>query len=92
MTSRKTRLSVPGKDLVKTVKELIQRGDVRKVCLIHEEKHLLEIPLSAGDPASPATMLEAPVLAALNAVGALMTECTIEAEKIDNKGKVKPKS
>ncbi len=87
MPSRKRRLTVPGKDVVKTVKQLVQRGDARKICLLHEKKRLLDIPLSTGDPASPATMLEAPVLAALNAVAALLTECTIEVEKAGDSGK-----
>ncbi len=79
--SSKGRFTVAGKDLVKKVKQLIRQKDTRRVCLIHEEKRLLELPLTVGDPASPATMLAAPVLAALNAFATLVTECTIEVEK-----------
>jgi hypothetical protein len=41
------------------------------------------LPLETGDPASPATMLKAPVLAAINAFSTLVNECTIEVEKVD---------
>lgn len=81
--------TVAGRDLVETVKRLILSGDSRRVCLIHEEKRLLEIPVIVGDPASPATVLAAPVLAALNAFASLVTECTIEVEKVDDTRKHK---
>lgn len=81
--AKKTRLRVAGQDLVEKVRRLVSQGDVRRVCLIDEEKSLLEIPLVTGDPASPAMVLEAPVLAALKAFSTLVTECTIEVEKVD---------
>lgn len=84
---KKDRLTVAGKDLMETVKQLVLRGDSRRICLIHEERHLLEIPLVVGDPASPASVLAAPVLAALNAFGTLVTDCTIEVEKAAKKKK-----
>jgi len=37
----KYRFSVPERGLVKAVKQIIRKGDSRKVCLLHEEKHLL---------------------------------------------------
>ena len=85
----KDRFTVAGRDLVKTVKRLILSGDSRRVCLIHEQKRLLEIPATVGDPASPAAVLAAPVLAALNAFAALVTECTVEVEKVKGTGKYK---
>jgi hypothetical protein len=81
------KVTVAGKDLVETVKRLISRGDSRRVCLIHEEKRLLDIPV--GDPASPATVLAAPVLAALNAFATLVNECTVEVERAERKGRRK---
>jgi hypothetical protein len=83
----KDRFTVAGRDLVETVKQLVLRGDSRRICLIHEEKNLLDIPLTVGDPASPATVLAAPLLAALNAFGTLVTECTVEVEKAGKKRK-----
>ncbi|MFH1031328.1 MAG: DUF4342 domain-containing protein [Chloroflexota bacterium] len=78
---KKEKIRVPGNKLVETIKQLVSRGDSRRLCLLSEEKRLLEVPLVVGDPAAPATMLEAPVLAAINAFSALVNECTIEVEK-----------
>ena len=83
---RKTRLTVPGKDLLNTVKRIAGRGDARSVCLIYEEKRLLDIPLVTGDPAAPATVLAAPVIAAINAFATLAKECTVEVEHIEGNG------
>ncbi len=76
----KSRISIPGSKLVHQVQQLISRGDVRRVCIIDEEKSLLEIPVNVGDPAAPASVLKAPVLAAIKAFGALVNECTVEIE------------
>ena len=81
--AEKERMVVPGNRLVEAIKQLVSRGDSRRVCILNEEKHLLDIPLTTQDPASPANVLEAPVLAAIRALGSLLNECTIEVEKID---------
>lgn len=81
--AKKERMVVPGNRLVETIRQLVSRGDSRKVCILNEEKHLLDIPLTTSDPAAPATILEAPVLAAIRAVGSLLSECTVEVEKIE---------
>lgn len=79
----KEKLTVSGGQLVEKVKQLIHEGNIRKVRLIHKDKTILEIPLSIGAPAAAAGILVAPVLAALAAFAALVTECTIEVEKIE---------
>jgi hypothetical protein len=81
--AKKERMVVKGNRLVYTIKELVSRGDSRRVCILNEEKHLLDIPLTTKDPASPANMLEAPVLAAIRALGSLLNECTVEVEKVE---------
>jgi hypothetical protein len=81
----KSRMKIPGTRLVHQIQQLIARGDVRRVCIIDEENSLLEIPLSVGDPVSPAAVLKAPVLAAIKAYGALVNECTVEVETADRK-------
>jgi hypothetical protein len=43
---------------------------------------LIDIPLTAGVGVAAMTALAAPVLAALGAIAALVTECTIEVEKV----------
>ena len=65
------------------VKKLIREGNIRKVRLIHEGRTVIEIPLTVGAPVTVAVILAAPLLAALGAFAALVTECTIEVEKIE---------
>ncbi|MFC2071068.1 DUF4342 domain-containing protein [Chloroflexota bacterium] len=77
------RFNVSGSQVVEKVKQLIHEGNIRKVRLLHEGKTLIEIPLSIGAPATAVVILAAPILAALGAFAALVTECTIEVEKVD---------
>lgn len=77
------KFTISGSQLVDKVKQLIHAGNIRKVRVIHEGKTILEIPLSIGAPAAAATILAAPLLAALGAFAALITECTIEIEKME---------
>lgn len=79
--AKKERMVVKGNRLVEAVRELVNRGDARKVCLLNEERHLLDIPISTEDPASPANAIAAPVLAAIRAFGSLINECTVEVER-----------
>ena len=81
--SDKERFTVSGSNLVEKVKELVRQGNIRRVRLIHEEKTLIDIPLSVGAPAAAVVVLAAPLLAALAAIAALVKECTIEIEKIE---------
>ena len=81
--STKEKFTVDGDKVVAKVKQLIHEGNIRRVRVIHEGKTVLEIPLSVGAPAAAVTIMVAPVLAALGAFAALVTECTIEVEKIE---------
>ena len=81
------KFTVSGDQVVEKVKQLIHEGNIRRVRLIHEGRTIIEIPLSVGAPAVVAGILIAPVLAAIGAAAALLTECTIEVEKIDGKKK-----
>jgi len=79
----KEKFTVSGNQLVDRVKQLIHEGNIRKVRLLHEGRTVLEIPLSIGAPATAILILATPVLAALGAFAALITECTIEVEKVE---------
>lgn len=79
------KFTVSGSQLVEKVKQLIREGNIRRVRLLHGERVVLEIPLTIGAPAAAAVIMVAPVLAALGAFAALVTECTIEVEKIKEK-------
>jgi len=77
------KFTVSGSELVDKIKQLINEGNIRKVRLIHNGQTVFELPLSIGAPAAAAGILAAPVLAALGAFAALITECTIEVEKTE---------
>jgi len=83
--TEKEKYTVSGKDVLETVKKLIHEGNIRRVRLIHEGKTIIEIPLSVGAPAVVVGMIAAPLLAAVGAFAALVTECTIEVEKVEGK-------
>jgi hypothetical protein len=78
------KFTVAGGQVVDKVKKLIHEGNIRRVRLLHEGKTIIEIPLSVGAPATAVAILAAPALAAIGAFAALVTECTIEVEKIDS--------
>ena len=77
------KFTVSGSQLVEKVKQLIHEGNIRRVRLLHEGRTIIEIPLTIGAPVAVAGILAAPVLAALGAFAALVTECTIEVEKVE---------
>ncbi len=81
MTDEKTfkeEIKVTGDQLVETVKKLVHEANVRKLILKDDQgKTLMEIPVSV---ASVGAIL-LPVLAALGALAALVTNCTIEVVK-----------
>jgi hypothetical protein len=77
------KFTISGGELVDKVKQLIHEGNIRRVRVIHEGKTVLEIPLSIGAPAAAIGIMAVPVLAALGAFAALVTECTIEVEKVE---------
>ena len=81
--STKEKFTISGDKLVEKIKQLIHEGNIRRVRVLHEGRPVLEIPLSMGAPAAAVTIAVAPVLAALGAFAALVTECTIEVEKIE---------
>ncbi len=65
------KFTVSGSQLVEKVKQLIHEGNIRKVRLRHEDRVVIEIPLSIGAPAAALGILAAPVLAAIGAFAAL---------------------
>jgi len=79
----KEKFTVSGSQLVEKIKQLISEGNIRRVRVIHKGNTMLEIPLTIGAPAAVVVVLTAPLLAALGAFAALVTECTIEVEKTE---------
>lgn len=78
----KEEFSVSSEDLVKTIREIFHDADVTKVIVRDERgKTLLEIPAWAGLVGA----LLAPWLAALGAIAALASNCTIVVERREDK-------
>jgi hypothetical protein len=77
---RTEEYQVTGDTLVAKVKELVHEGNVRRITIRNEEgKDLIEIPLTWGVVGA----LLLPVLAAIGAIAALVTDCTIVVEKTE---------
>jgi hypothetical protein len=68
---------VKGEDLLKSVKKIIHEGNVRRVVIRQGSRTVAEFPVTVGVVGAVA----APMLAAIGAVAALLTECTIEVER-----------
>jgi len=85
--STKEKFTISGDKLVEKIKQLIHKGNIRRVRVIHKGNTILEIPLTVGASAAAVVALAAPILAALGAFAALVTECTIEVEKIEKSQK-----
>ena len=74
------RYRVAGEKLLSKVKELLQEGNVRRITIKNDEdKTLIEIPLTLGVVGAAIF----PVWAAVGAIAALVTDCSIEVERHD---------
>ena len=77
----KESFTVKGEEIIKKVKEIIQEGNARKIIIKNEkDETIVEFPLTAG----AVGVLIAPALAALGAIAALVTKCTVVVEKKEN--------
>jgi len=78
------KFNVTGSQLVDKVKQLIHEGNIRRIRVIKDGRTVLEIPLSVGAPVAAIAIVTAPILAAVGAFAALVAECTIEVEKVED--------
>ena len=77
------KFTVSGEEVVTRVKQLIHEGNIRRVRIIHKDNIIMEMPLTIGASAAAVGIVIAPFMAALGAFAALVTECTLEVEKVD---------
>jgi len=76
--TKKEEFKINGEDLIKKVKELIHEGNVRRITIKDKDgKDLIVLPLTIGIVGA----LIAPALAAVGAIAALVTECSIVVER-----------
>jgi hypothetical protein len=80
MTANKTteEFKVDGEELLSKVKSLINEGNIRRIIIKGDDgKTIIELPLTVGVVGA----LLAPVLAAVGAIAALVTKCTLVVER-----------
>ena len=79
-TNKQEVFKVDGELLLKKIKELINEGNIRSIKILDKEgNELIVIPLTIGVVGA----FLAPVLAAVGAIAALVTQCTIVVERRD---------
>lgn len=77
-SSKKEEFKVNGDRLVEKIKQLIKEGNVRRIIILDEKGDtLMELPLTFAVVGT----VFAPVLAAVGALAALVTNCTIVVER-----------
>jgi len=81
MTERDS-YTVSGNDLVDVVQELIHQRNIRRLHLICDGQHLIDIPVNPGESESETEGQELTLLAATEAIGDAVHECTIEIETV----------
>jgi hypothetical protein len=80
-TTRTEIFTIDGETLVATVKNLVHEGNIRRVSVQNKDgRTLLEIPLTFGVVGA----LLLPTLAALGAIAAMVTECKLVVERVDD--------
>jgi hypothetical protein len=71
-------IRVTGEQLLAKIKQLVKEGNIRRITISDKEgKVLMSLPLTFGVVGA----LLAPSLAAIGAIAALVTECTVKVER-----------
>ncbi len=77
---RTEEFQINGEEVIAKLKELMREGNIRRITIKNEEgRSLIDIPLTFG----LVGVLLAPQLAAIGAIAALVTKCTLVIEKSD---------
>lgn len=71
-------IKVEGGELLDRVKKIAHEGNVRRIVIKQGSRSVAEFPLTVG----VVGVVLAPVFAAIGALAALLTDCTIEVERV----------
>lgn len=71
-------IETTGDKLLTTIKELIAEGNVRRIRVRQKDRVVAEFSLTVGVIGT----LIAPIAAAIGALTAVLTDCTIEVERV----------
>ena len=74
----KESFKVAADQLVDAVKKLLHEGNVRRIVIKQAGRTVVEFPLTVGVIGA----VFAPILAAVGALAAVLTDCTIEVERV----------
>ena len=75
---RKEEFKISGEELLRKVKDLINEGNIRRITIKNKEgRTIMELPLTIGVVGA----VLVPVLAAVGAIAAIITECTLVVER-----------
>ncbi len=76
--NRKEEFKINGEELLGKIKQLINEGNIRRITIKNKDgKSIMELPLTLGVVGA----VVAPALAAVGAIAALVTECTVVVER-----------
>ncbi len=76
--NRKEEFKINGEELLGKIKQLINEGNIRRITIKNKDgKPIVELPLTIGVVGA----VIAPALAAVGAIAALVTECTVVVER-----------
>ena len=73
-------IEAEGGHVIKNLEKMIAEGNVRRIKVTHNGRTVAEFPLTVGFVG----VVLAPVLAAIGAMAAILTDCKIEVEKVEN--------
>jgi non-ribosomal peptide synthetase component E (peptide arylation enzyme) len=79
-------IRVEGGQLLDKVRELIHEGNVRQISIKQGDRVIVSLPLTLGVVAA----VIAPMLAAVGAIAALVTDCSIEIERSETVREAEP--
>jgi hypothetical protein len=71
-------IKIDGGQLADRIRQIVREGNVRRIVIKQSGRTVAEFPLTVGVVGT----VFAPVLAAIGALVALLTECTIDVERV----------
>ena len=81
---KKDVFQISAESLVAKVKEILKDARVKRVVIKDEKgKVLISMPVTWGATGAVATVALAPLLAALGVIAAIVTNCTVEVERVE---------
>lgn len=80
------RIEVAGEELVEQVKSLFNDANAKRVVIRDQnDRELLAVPLTLGVAGGAITVLAAPVLAAVAAIGGVLARVRLDVERVEHR-------